>query len=62
MKYEVIEYTNGGYDEEMIEVFEVFEDAENYCKGIANNYGDENDEGLFIRCYENGKVFDEPWD
>lgn len=60
-KYEVVQYMNGGYEEEVVEVFEKFEDANLYCR-MHDNMECPEEEGMFIKCYENGKVWREEWE
>lgn len=61
-KYEVIHWFNEGWDEEVLEEFKSFEEAENFCKEEYNSSYCEHEEGLSIRCYEDDEVFDEPWE
>lgn len=49
-----------GYYEDVEETFDTFEEAEEYCRKNDQCMSDE--EGYFIRCHEDGKVWDEPWE
>lgn len=59
--YEVISYYNGGYDEDIEETFETFEEAETYCR-MHDKSECYDEEGMFIRCHEDGAVWEEDWD
>lgn len=59
--YEVISYYNGGYDEDIEETFDTFEEANDYCR--KNDFsGCRDEEGMYIKCHEDGKEWKEEWD